>query len=514
MVHAAQSDALVQTEKALLGSVLLTNSLWSQTSGLMVEDLYLDSHRRIYARMAAMFEDQRPVDLVTVTGELAQLHQLESCGGAAYVASLIEHALPENIAAYVRSVRNAAIERRTARQIELLTITCAGQSPEKMSDLREQVQQLLDSLDAAASSDSSVRKTGDVSDILALEIPDMDYIIDDILPRGNVVLLTGSPGCGKSFLALKMAVEIAREREFLGRRCEATRVLILDKENPVQLQRQRLRTLAGGSILYPELKIWGGWLKDPPAMLGDPRLLKWAKEEKLLMIFDSLVRFHEADENDASEMRHVMAHIRRLADAGATVVLLHHKPKSDELLYRGSSDILAAVDMAFILEVVCTGSLRLRCFKSRLSEERTFTIAADFARGRFELTDSAVAVLSRNEVAILGEIIAEFPGCTQNEIVEKSGLRRQRVIDLLHKYADSRWRSESGPRRAKLYFPLIPCTVSDLIAENSPGTSPVNGSVIDSHCQEPVGTGPLVSSIPTPMGWDTEPDERKGISNA
>src|SRR5437667_6152813 len=144
------SDAAVQTEKALLGSVLLTNSLWSQTSTVAAEDFLLDSHRRIYARMAAMFEDQRPVDLITVTTELAQINQLEGCGGHAYIGSLIEHALPENIAAYVRSVRNAAIERRATRQIELLAITCATQSPEKMTDLREQTQRLLDSLDAAA----------------------------------------------------------------------------------------------------------------------------------------------------------------------------------------------------------------------------------------------------------------------------------------------------------------------------------------------------------------------------
>ena len=500
------SDAVVQTERALLGSVLLDKSLWPQTGAVTVDDFFLDSHRRIYARMAAMFEDQRPVDPTTVMMELAQVNQLEGCGGHAYIGSLIEHALPENIAAYVRSVRNAAIERRATRQIELLAITCATQSPEKMTDLREQTQRLLDSLDAAATAECSVRKIADVDDVFALEVPEMDYIIPDILPRGNVVLLTGAPGCGKSFLNLKMAVEIARGGDFLGRQCEATRVLILDKENPIQLQRQRLRILAGESILDPDLKIWGGWQNDPPAMLGDPRLSKWAREEKRVMMFDSLVRFHEADENDASEMRHVMAHIRRLADSGATVILLHHKPKSDELLYRGSSDILAAVDMAFILEVVEPGRLRLRCFKSRLSEERTFTIAADFARGKFEVTDSAVAVLSRNEVAILSEIIAASPGCTQNEIVGKSGLQRQRVIDVLGKYAGSRWRSERGRNRAKLYFPVVPAVVPGIFAGTTSGTTQCSGSDVDSDCMEPHRTTPVVPSIPTPIGWDTGPD--------
>jgi len=87
-------SAIAQTERDLLGSVLLTNSLWPQTGALSGDDFSLDTHRKVYARMAAMLEDQRPVDLITVTTELAQLNQLEGCGGPAYIASLIDHAVP------------------------------------------------------------------------------------------------------------------------------------------------------------------------------------------------------------------------------------------------------------------------------------------------------------------------------------------------------------------------------------------------------------------------------------
>ena len=59
------SDAVQQTERALLGSLLLDNSLWPQTETLSVDDFSLDSHRRIYSRMAVMLEEQRPADVVT-----------------------------------------------------------------------------------------------------------------------------------------------------------------------------------------------------------------------------------------------------------------------------------------------------------------------------------------------------------------------------------------------------------------------------------------------------------------
>src|SRR5439155_25835281 len=60
------------------------------------------------------------------------------------------------------------------------------------------------------------------------------------------------------------------------------------------------------------------------------------------MVFDSLLRFHSADENSATEMKVAMGCLRDLVTAGATVVVLHHRSKSETSTYRGSSDILKA----------------------------------------------------------------------------------------------------------------------------------------------------------------------------
>ena len=69
------------------------------------------------------------------------------------------------------------------------------------------------------------------------------------------------------------------------------------------------------------------------------------------MIVDSFIRFHAADENSATEMGRVMTDLRALANAGATVVLQHHKPKAEGTQYRGSSDIKAGVDVAFAVAI-------------------------------------------------------------------------------------------------------------------------------------------------------------------
>ena len=66
-----------------------------------------------------------------------------------------------------------------------------------------------------------------------------------------------------------------------------------------------------------------------------------------------------------------MRQFRRLANLGATVIVLHHTGKAEtSKQYRGSSDIKAAVDTAYLLEKVpgeseSLGKLSLTCFKPK-----------------------------------------------------------------------------------------------------------------------------------------------------
>lgn len=106
------------------------------------------------------------------------------------------------------------------------------------------------------------------------------------------------------------------------------------------------------------------------------------------MIFDSLIRFHEGEENSATEMAEVMQELRALAHAGATLVLLHQRAKSETSRYRGSSDIAGGVDTAIsISRDRKAGLLTLECFKSRYVEEFSLTLRPDLnAAAGFEVT--------------------------------------------------------------------------------------------------------------------------------
>jgi hypothetical protein len=143
--------------------------------------------------------------------------------------------------------------------------------------------------------------------------------------------------------------------------------------------------------------------------------------------------------------------------------------------YRGSSDILAGVDMAYTLEAD-QGQLKLNRFKNRFGSERLFTIAADFAAGKFTLTDSGAAVERREDLAVLRDIIERNPGLSQNKILQLAGLQRTRGHELLTKHTGVLWEMRDGPHSSRLYFlktafQPVPAPVPDITSGTTPGTT-------------------------------------------
>jgi replicative DNA helicase len=193
-----------QTERALLASVLFRNSLWQETDGLNVHDFSLDTHRQIFGCVAAMFEDQRPVDVTTLFEELARRKQADSCGGLEYLSLLVDHAFPENFSSYVSSVRSAAIERRAEQQIEALTRTCTSSSREKLITLREQAQRLVESLSVGDGCQSNLRSLFHAYEEL-VSVPPVSFAIEGFLQEEGITLIGGLAGHGKTLCMLAMA---------------------------------------------------------------------------------------------------------------------------------------------------------------------------------------------------------------------------------------------------------------------------------------------------------------------
>src|SRR6202048_3011405 len=103
----------LDAERSVLGAVLLdNNALNAAIENLRPEDFFLDQHRRVFLKMIALSEAQQAIDLITLTEELHRHGELESAGGAPYLASLAD-GMPKvsNIEHYARIVKEKALLR-------------------------------------------------------------------------------------------------------------------------------------------------------------------------------------------------------------------------------------------------------------------------------------------------------------------------------------------------------------------------------------------------------------------
>ena len=297
-----QLPVSLDVERAILGTIMLNNECFGELAALLQpDDFALEAHRLIYAQMGKLLSRGQTVDMITLVAELERREIVKAIGDVAYLSSLID-GVPDrpSIKHYARIVRDKAMLRRTIRSAEDLAL--AAMHPGAMAETIEpHARALLDEIARNRNRDSTIRQLADVPDLFSLDLEDISYVVQDLIPRATVTLLSGEPGIGKTYLALKLIASCCRGMDFLGQRCERIPCVLFDRENPPAIVRERLTMLANGPV--SGLKVWGGWIPDPPPSLGDPRLLEFAANEKPLMVFDSLVRFHTADENSASEMR-------------------------------------------------------------------------------------------------------------------------------------------------------------------------------------------------------------------
>src|SRR6185312_10176572 len=142
--------------------------------------------------------------------------------------------------------------------------------------------------------------------------------------------------------------------------------------NPLSVVKER-RQRIGVAWDDPRIKDWAGWSATEAPLPDDHVIVEWvtASDPKPLVVTDSYGAFQNGDQNDATMCRVFMHRCRRLADLGATVVVIHHDGKAESSRdYRGSSDFKAAVDLAFHVtnlgEGGLLGRLILRAWKTRI----------------------------------------------------------------------------------------------------------------------------------------------------
>lgn len=216
-----------ESERLILGAVQVGSDFGLVASTLEPKDFALEKHRRIFAGMKALYDRGDPIDRVTLARELMNRGQLESVDGLTYLVSL-DDGMPQiaNLDAYVQIVRDKATLRQAIFRCQQTIDDCLTQHQptgeilarcERMiSDLTGEVipTGLLSLLSVVASGGGISSFVNPAKRIKGIETPwgrlNQSLEGGGLLP-GQMVVVGGRPGAGKTALACNIATKAALE---------------------------------------------------------------------------------------------------------------------------------------------------------------------------------------------------------------------------------------------------------------------------------------------------------------
>jgi len=220
-----------ESERAVLAGALLDPALLPTVSGrLLPDDFYSERHRILYRTMLDLQATDVEIDLRTLQASLEQQDRLSNIGGVAYLASL-DLDLPDlsRMDSYVEIVKERSIRRRLIEACGEITRNCLDGGYEAQEALGRAEQAIL-GLGEEAIQKGFIRIAQIFHETLAdleerpargfIGVPtgftDLDNMTRGLNP-GNLIIIAGRPGMGKTSLALNIAEHAAiREQRPVG----------------------------------------------------------------------------------------------------------------------------------------------------------------------------------------------------------------------------------------------------------------------------------------------------------
>ncbi len=222
-----------EAEKSVLGSLLLDRDAIVKVADLLQDrDFYVEAHRTIYAAVLELYRRHSVVDLLTVTNVLKEGGQLDTVGGASYVAELTESVpTASHITEYAEIVRAKATLRRLIHAGSEIAGLGFDEQTEIAQTLEEAERKLFDVSGSYVKTEfTPIRTILDESyDRLAAlhdsggqsvrgiptGLSDLDLKLSG-LQRSDLVVLAARPSMGKTALALNIAQNVAKSGKTVG----------------------------------------------------------------------------------------------------------------------------------------------------------------------------------------------------------------------------------------------------------------------------------------------------------
>ncbi|MBR2836884.1 replicative DNA helicase [Candidatus Saccharibacteria bacterium] len=215
----------IEAEKSLLGAVMLSETVISEVLTLIrARDFYDERHQAIFEAMTNLYDQHRPIDLLTVTAELKSMKKLKDIGGASYLTELTNfvptasHAMAYAVIIEKASVRRKLIKAGTeiaekAYEDDSSVIDLVGSAEKELFEVSDKVIKsdytaMGDLLADAFERIEELHKNKGALRGLKTGFRDLDKKTAG-MQKGDLVIIGARPAMGKTTFAQNLAYNIA-----------------------------------------------------------------------------------------------------------------------------------------------------------------------------------------------------------------------------------------------------------------------------------------------------------------
>jgi replicative DNA helicase len=218
----------MEAEQSVLGGLLLNNRAWYELADqISEEDFYTQDHRVIFRAIGELMAQSKPCDFVTLSEHLRQQNRLEDAGGVSYLGTLAaDTPSAANVKAYAEIVRERSVLRSliaAGQDIAELGYQPGGREPSLLIDSAEQavfrirergdrsqsqyfaMPTLIESVEKRL---DMLRDNPESFSGLATGFTEFDKLTTG-LHAGDLVIVAGRPGMGKTSFAMNIAEYVA-----------------------------------------------------------------------------------------------------------------------------------------------------------------------------------------------------------------------------------------------------------------------------------------------------------------
>jgi replicative DNA helicase len=283
----------IEAEQSVLGGILIENEAINRVTEILdADDFYRDAHRKIFDALINLSERDEPSDLITLTNELRKIDQLDSVGGASYLAALIDSVpTAANIEYYAKIVKEKAILRKLIQtSTEIITqsyqdrgdvegfLDEAERAIFEISEkrvrpsfypIREIVKQSFTTIERLFKKKEAV--TGVPSGF-----KELDRMTAGFQPS-DLIIIAGRPSMGKTAFCLDVAEYAAIENKIpvaiFSLEMSKEQLVIRMLCSQANVEGTRLRTGYLNESDWPKLTIAAGNLSEAPIYIDDTAAL-------------------------------------------------------------------------------------------------------------------------------------------------------------------------------------------------------------------------------------------------